>query len=494
MFMYHNMKLLYTIRLLVFSLGTLFFASGCKDEGTLPPDQPPVINDIGKANVWLTTGDQLRLINKETPLPIRDYQSGSFAIITVDTSVTYQKIRGFGAAMTGSSAYNLNKKMSAATKETALKMLFDTVTGIGISYVRLTMGASDFSLSDFTYDDMPQGQSDEDLSEFTLAQDIDDVVPVMKEVMAINPNLGIIGSPWSAPAWMKTNNSMKGGKLKSSSYPVYANYFVKYIQVMGIEGIPVSAITIQNEPLYFTAGYPCMEMQSDEQNELIKNYLGPALHENNLNTEIVVYDHNWDNTNYAISILNDEDTRQYVTGSAFHAYGGNVSAMNTVHTAHPDKELYFTEISGGDWATDFSDNLLWNMKNIFIGTTKNWSSVALLWNLVLDQNHGPSNNGCSDCRGVITLNNASGQLIYNEEYYSIGHMSKFVRPGALRISSRPDQSIMNLDAVAFINPDNSKVLVLANYKTEFQTFTVKQGKKHFNYSIAPESVATIVWN
>jgi glucosylceramidase len=494
MLIYFIMKLLNTRYLFTISLGAVFFLFGCKDEGTLPPDPPPVITDIGKANVWLTTGDQLRLLNKETQLPIRDYQSGSFSVITIDTTVTYQKIRGFGAAMTGSSAYNLNSKMSVTTKETALKMLFDPETGIGISYIRLTMGASDFSLSDFSYDDMPQGQSDEDLSEFSLDHDMEDVVPVMKDVLAINPDIGIIGSPWSAPAWMKTNNNMKGGKLKTSSYPIYANYFVKYIEAMRAEGIPVSAVTIQNEPLYFTAGYPCMEMQADEQNEFIKNHLGPAFTESNLNTEIVVYDHNWDNTNYAISILNDAETRQYVTGSAFHAYGGNVSAMNTVHSAHPDKELYFTEISGGDWATDFGDNLLWNMKNIFIGTTKNWSSVALLWNLVLDQNHGPSNNGCSDCRGVITYNNASGQLIYNEEYYSIGHMSKFVRPGALRVSSRPDQSIMNMDVVAFINTDNSKVLVLANYKTEFQTFTVKQGKKHFNYSIAPESVATIVWN
>ncbi len=459
----------------------------------MPPDPPPVITDIGKAQVWLTTGDQLRLLQQQTGLSVRDTLTGSFPLIQIDTTIHYQQIRGFGAALTGSSAYNLHHVLSTAGRETALKKLFDPSNGIGISYVRLSMGASDFSLSDYTYDDLPSGQTDEDLSEFTLDQDLEDVVPMLKEILEINPEISLMGSPWSPPAWMKTNNSLRGGKLRTEYYSVYANYFVKYIKAMANEGIAIKAVTLQNEPLYSTAAYPCMEMQAAEQADFVKNHLGPAFLANGIETEIVVYDHNWDEPNYPISILDDQEARTYITGSAFHAYAGNVSAMNTVHTAHPDKDLFFTEISGGGWATDFGDNLLWNMKNIFIGTTKNWSSVALLWNLVLNQSSGPTNNGCSDCRGVITVQTGSGLTVFNEEYYSLGHLSKFVKKGAVRVSVRPDQSLMNLDVVAFVNPDGSKAMVLANYGSQFQTFTSKQTEKYFTYTIAPESVATIVW-
>jgi glucosylceramidase len=471
----------------------LFLWTGCKQEEPDDPYIPPVIADIGKAKVWLTTGDKLRLLNSESDLSIRATRSGSFPLITIDTSITFQRIEGFGAALTGSSAYNLNQKMTPAIRQSALNSLFSAEVGISISYVRLTIGASDFSLSDYTYDDMPTGQTDEDLSEFTLQKDKTDIIPVLKEIMAIAPELNIMGSPWSPPAWMKTNGNLKGGKLKPELYSVYSNYFVKYIQLMKEEGIPIASVTVQNEPLYFTAAYPCMEMQANEQLVFIKNHLGPDFQENSIPTKIIVYDHNWDNTDYAISILNDTDARKFVSGSAFHAYGGNVSSMNIVHNAHPDKDLYFTEISGGGWATDFGDNIIWNMRNIFIGTTRNWSKVALLWNLVLDQNDGPTNNGCSDCRGVLTYNTNSDQITYNEEYYSIGHMSKFVRPGAVRISSKFDQYLVNMDGVSFQNTDGSKVMVLCSYNSEYQTFTLKQGSKYFNYSIAPKSVVSIVW-
>jgi glucosylceramidase len=472
---------------------SLFVLKGCKSDEPTDPVIPPVVTDIGKAQVWLTTGDKLRLLHRESDLPIKENRSGSFPFITIDTAITYQTIEGFGAALTGSSAYNLNRRMSAANKQTALNMLFDKDLGIGISYIRLTIGASDFSIENFTYDDMPAGQTDEDLSEFTLQKDLVDVIPVAKEILSIAPEITILGSPWSPPAWMKTNGLLNGGKLKPEAYNVYAGYFVKYIQSMKDQGIDISAITIQNEPLYFTAASPCMEMQAEEQRDFIKNNLGPTFEANGITTKIIIYDHNWDNTEYAISILNDADARKYVSGSAFHAYGGNVSAMNIVHNAHPDKDLYFTEISGGGWATDFGDNLIWNMRNIFIGTTKNWSKVALLWNLVLDQNSKPSNNGCSDCRGVLTNNTITEALEYNEEYYSIGHMSKFVRPGAVRVSTKLDQTLINTEAVAFQNTDGTKVLVLCSYHSAYQTFTIRQGSKYVNYTIAPKSVVSIVW-
>jgi glucosylceramidase len=258
-------------------------------------------------------------------------------------------------------------------------------------------------------------------------------------------------------------------------------------------GINIDAVTIQNEPLHFSANYPCMEMQPNEQQAFIRDHLGPKFSAAGIATKIITYDHNWDRPDYPISILNDPEAKKYIAGSAFHAYAGDVSAMGTVHNAHPDKDLYFTEISGGAWATDFAGNLLWNMRNIFIGTARNWSKNALLWNLALDENYGPQNNGCNNCRGVITINSASGEITRNEEYYAIAHFSKFVRPGAVRISANLPQSAGDAGLVAFQNPDGSKVMIAANYSSQPVRFVVEQGNKLFTVNLPATSVSTLVW-
>lgn len=467
--------------------------TGCKandddDDDIIPP--PP--KDTIVAKVYLTRGDQAKLFSKEPEISIKSIQ-GSFPLITIDTSVTYQTIEGYGAALTGSSAYLLNRKMSTGARGSLLRDLFDPNTGIGISYLRLTMGASDFSLSNFSYDDMPTGQTDFQLEHFSLSQDTLDVVPMAKAILEVNPDMTYLGSPWSPPAWMKTSGNMVGGSLKTDCYDVYGDYFVKYIQSMDEKGIPIKAITPQNEPLYGGAAYPCMDMSAVQQLNFIKDNLGPKLQAAGLNTQIIVYDHNWDHPEYPITILNDPEARQYIAGSGFHAYGGDVSAMSQVHNAHPDKGLYFTEISGGRWATDFSDNLMWNMQNIFIGTARNWSKNALLWNLALDENDGPKNNGCGDCRGVVTINSGSGVVTRNVEYYALAHFTKFVRPGAVRTNVIRSQELSALDVVSFMNTDKSKVLVVANYGDVYKIFTIKQDKKFMNYSIPEKSVVTIVW-
>lgn len=465
----------------------------CKDQNTNPPGPLPGPVETGKAQLWLTKGDKSKLLNREPDLSIKDSSTSTFPLITIDTTTTYQSVEGFGAALTGSSAYLLNRKMDEGKRAATLADLFDPVNGIGISYLRLTMGASDFSLSDFTYDDMPAGQTDFDLDNFSLSQDLEDVVPVLQEILQIHPAVKLMGTPWSPPAWMKTNGNLKGGRLKPECYDVLARYFAKYIHEMESRGIIITSVTPQNEPLYFTAGYPCMEMQATEQADFIKNHLGPTFQAQGIDTRIIVYDHNWDVPEYAVTILNDPGAKQYVAGSAFHAYAGDVTAMSTVHFAHPDRDLYFTEISGGEWATDFSGNLMWYMSNILIGTVQNWSTSALFWNLVLDEFHGPQNNGCSDCRGVITLRTSNSAVIKNEEYYAIGHFSKFVRPGALRVSFTKSQTISNLGISAFLNPDGSKAMVAANYNVEPVNFRVNQGEKHFSCSIPAKSVITITW-
>jgi len=336
-------------------LGFVFLLlSCCNKETSGPPDPPPGPDTLGLVQVWQTRGDKSRLLDKEGDLPMFSYASSLWPVVTMDTSVRLQSMEGFGAALTGSSAYLLDEKMNASQRTELLMDLFDTVDGIGISYLRLTIGASDFSLSDFSYDDPPPGQTDFNLERFTLEKDMEDVIPVLKEIIQLSPQIKLMGTPWSPPAWMKTSGSMKGGKLRTDCYSVYADYFVRYVQGMAQEGIHIASITPQNEPLYFTAGYPCMEMQPAEQAAFIKGYLGPKFETAGIATQIIIYDHNYDNANYAITVLNDPDAKKYITGSAFHAYGGDVSGMSTVHYAHSDKGLYFTEISGGGWATDFS--------------------------------------------------------------------------------------------------------------------------------------------
>jgi glucosylceramidase len=292
---------------------------------------------------------------------------------------------------------------------------------------------------------------------------------------------------------MKMLANLQGGKLREDCYQVYADYFARYIQAMKDQGITIDAVTPQNEPLYFTASYPCMEMQAEEQASFIKGYLGPKFASEGISTKIIIYDHNWDVTDYAISILNDATAKSYIAGSAFHAYAGNVTAMSTVHMAHPDKGLYFTEISGGGWATDFASNLVWYMENIFIGTTRNWSKTALLWNLALNEYDGPQNGGCGDCRGVLTITDFNGFVEKHEEYYAIAHFSKFVRPGAIRVSTIIPQELASVTGVAFINPDGTKTLVVSNGNEDAKTFKVVQGRKNFAYSLPPESVVTFNW-
>ncbi len=481
-------------RLLLLVMVTLLGSSfqGCDKNDTPEPGDQDTITGA-TASVWLTRGDKAALLAQQGDLAIKQVPYANWPVINIDSTTRYQSMEGFGAALTGSSAYLLHKKLNTAARLDEIEKLFDTVNGIGISYLRLTMGSSDFSLSDFTYDDIADGTTDFNLEGFSLSQDMQDVVPVLKDIIKISPGIKLMGTPWSPPSWMKTNGNLKGGKLRTDCYGVYAEYFVRYIKAMKDQGITIASVTPQNEPLFFTAGYPCMEMQANEQADFIKNNLGPAFASNGIQTRIIIYDHNWDNTNYAISILNDAAARQYIAGSAFHAYAGDVSAMGIVHNAHPDKDLYFTEISGGAWATDFASNLVWNVQNIFIGTAKNWSRSALLWNLALDQNYGPQNGGCNNCRGVITINSATGNITRNEEYYAIGHFSKFVRPGAIRIASPVPSALTTIVAVAFLNPDGSKVLVACNIGGETKTFAVTQGKNNLAYTIPPQSVATITW-
>jgi len=458
-----------------------------KNSGGGGENPPPPTNTKSDVDFWLTQADQTVLFKKQIANLV---WSGSAPTspntIEVDTTQTYQSIDGFGYTLTGGSATLINS-LPAATKDELLNELFRTdSTFIGVSYLRISIGASDLSASTFTYDDMPTGQTDVNLQNFSIDKEKTDLIPVLKKILTINPSIKILGSPWSAPTWMKSNNNFVGGSLKPEYYAAYAQYFVKYIQAMKAEGITIDAITPQNEPLH-GGNNPSMLMQATEQADFIKNHLGPAFRAANITTKIIVYDHNADRPDYPLTILNDAAAKQYVDGSAFHLYGGPISALSQVHDAHPDKNIYFTEQwTGGPG--NFGGDLKWHVQNLIIGATRNWSRNVLEWNLAADPTYQPHTpGGCSSCMGALTISNGVSR---NVSYYIIAHASKFARPGSVRIASTQSPTLLT---VAFKNPEGKKVLIVLNSGSNAEVFNIKFNGKTVTTSLNAGAVGTFVW-
>jgi glucosylceramidase len=438
---------------------------------------------------WLTNPRQNSYLQKQAEGLIFFIGNNGSNTIEVDETKTYQTIDGFGFTLTGGSAQSINKLNFQMRKELLEELFGNNDNSISISYLRISIGASDLNATPFTYDDMPFGQTDVTLSKFSLDQDKNDVIPMLKEIIAINPHIKILATPWSPPTWMKDNNSFIGGSLKSEFYGVYANYFVKYIQKMKQEGISVTAITPQNEPLH-PGNNPSMYMSALQQSDFIKNHLGPAFAKANLTTKIIIYDHNCDKPEYPLAILNDVEANPFIDGSAFHLYAGDISALSTVHNAFPNKNLYFTEQYTGSSGT-FVGDLKWHLKNVIIGSMRNWSKVALEWNLANDANFGPHTpGGCTTCKGAITINN-SDSYERNVSYYIIAHASKFVPPGSVRIASTQKG---NINSIAFKTPAGKKVLILENDGDANENCTIEFNQKLFSTSLDGGSVATFIWN
>lgn len=449
------------------------------------------ISKTRKGNLWLTTGDGNTRLKQMQPVVFQKTADPTLPVVDIDPNTEFQKILGFGATMTGSSAYVLSQYLNDQSRKQVMDSLFSREHGIGLSYLRMTIGASDFSGGNYSYLAPPEGLKDTKLEYFSIDPDRQRLIPRLKEALQINPDIEVMGSPWSAPASWKTTGSMIGGKLKPEVQPAFANYFIRYIKSFEEEGVKISAITIQNEPEFEPPGYPGMLMTAAEQRDFIKTFLGPKFSENGITTKIVVYDHNWDHPEYPISILDDPKARQFVDGSAFHCYGGDVSNQSKVHDAYPDKNIYFTECSSGGWSGPWRDDLMWKFKNLMIGNLRNWATCVLLWNLVLDENGGPTNGGCMDCRGVMTVR-TDGTYEPTIDYYSLGHLSRFVRKGAVRIAST-DLAAQNLDNVAFKNPDGSKVVLIMNNLDAVRTVSLKTPEGIAQVEIPAFSVITFVW-
>lgn len=439
-------------------------------------------------NWWLTSADKSALVAKQVPIPFAKGADNALAI-TVDPAQKFQTIDGFGFALTGGSA-QLMMEMSAAERKKLIQELFGTANnGIGVSYLRVSIGASDMNAYTFSYDDLPPGETDVNMKKFTLKEDEKDVIPVLKEILAINPKIKILGSPWSGPVWMKSNNNIQDGRLKDEYYPAYAKYFVKYITGMKQHGITIDAITVQNEP-FNNGNTPSMQFLAKEELRFIKNNLGPAFKVAGIKTKIILYDHNCDAPEYPISILTDPEARKYIDGSGFHLYTGQVSAMSKVHDAFPNKGLYFTEMNvtnrGGF-------NVGVPVERILIGATRNWSRNVILWNLAADPNNKPhtDNGGCPSCSGAITID--KDKVTRNVAYYSVAQFSQFVPDNSVRISSTLPDVASGLSDVAFKTPAGKIVLVVANKGTAPQSFSVSCQGKTFSSSIVNGSVATYIW-
>jgi glucosylceramidase len=442
----------------------------------------------GEARVWLTTADRSQLLTLQKD-PLRfSASANTLPTIDVNGDQQYQPIDGFGFALTGGSA-QLLMRMDPDQRGALLRELFATSgEDIAVSYLRVSIGSSDMNAQVYSYDDLPEGQTDAEMAKFSLGADRTDVIPILKEILAINPHIRILGSPWSAPAWMKTNQNSKGGTLKPEFYGAYAEYFVKYIQAMKAEGIPIDAVTVQNEPLN-PKNTPSMVVFAAQEDTFIAKYLGPAFQKAGIDTKILLYDHNADAPSYPLSILADHEANRFVDGIAFHLYGGDVSALTKVHDEYPNKNLYLTEQSVTEAPGDplgIAAAVTW----VMVGATRNWSRNVLLWNLAADPNNGPhtNNGGCTGCRGAITLE--GNKVTRNVAYYTVAHFSKFVPPGSVRIGSN---ELEQLGDVAFRTPDGKIVLVLSNTANFPTTVSVRYHGKVFTTTLPEESVGTYVW-
>lgn len=411
--------------------------------------------------------------------------------IAVDSSKTYQQMDGFGASITDSSGWLLYKKLDSVHRKEVMEKLFDLVRGIGLSFIRQPMGASDFALEDYSYDDLPAGQTDPELKQFSIAHDQAYIIPVLREALAINPRLKIAASPWSPPGWMKTSGQLIGGQLLPSAYPSLAKYFVKFVQAYEAAGIPIYAVTMQNEPLYIPNDYPGMGMSASEQTTFLRDNLGPAFREAHLKTKILVFDHNWNLIEFPITLLENAKAAAFAGGIATHCYGGTPAAQEELHSRFPEKEIWLTECSGGDWQTG---RILEEQVRLIIGSTRHWAKSVVLWNLALNQDHGPYKGGCKTCRGVVTVADTTSTATYatTVDYVALGHVSKFITSGAYRIDSNSFEH-GNLEDVAFRNPDGSIVLLVLNGSNQPVPFNVGWHGKYFSFTLQGGAVATFRW-
>ena len=452
----------------------------------------------------LSTNDETQLMAAQ---PSVNFNLGSTAdagtdTVVVDAKQTYQSIDGFGASFTDSAAWLLMTVEPSSSLSGTLNDLFTrNGNGIGLSFMRIPIGASDIALSVYSFDDMPVGQTDPTLANFSITHDQAYILPLIQQAKALNPNMKLMANPWSPPGWMKDPASMSpvsmlGGTLlmTSANEAAFANYLVKYIQAYQAAGVPIDYITVQNEPLNITTSYPSMGMSDSVQLALLQNYVLPALAANNISTKVFVYDHNWDTPSYPQTVLSGLTAQQLtqVAGTAWHGYGGAPGAQQLLQNQFPTLGNWETEHSGGAWISDqFTSDML-----EITQVLRNSGKAYVKWSLALNQNLGPNLTqnaglgGCNTCTPIVTVNSQTGAVTKDIEFYTLGHYSKYVLPGAVRVYSSNTPAIAS---VAFVNPDSSMALIAYNSSPSSQTFQVQWGTESFSYTLPATAAATFTW-
>jgi glucosylceramidase len=440
-------------------------------------------------NVWLTTDDQSQKLQPQSSVSF-SAAVGATNPVVVDETQTYQQVEGFGASFTDTTGYALGELATLSGRNAAMTNLFTRIGGgIGLSFVRNPMAGCDLSRYVYSYDDLPAGQTDINLNSFSIAHDEADIVPLVQQARQLNPQLKIMANPWSPPGWMKDSGSMIGGSLLTNMYGPFAQYFVKYLQAYQADGILVNYISLQNEPLFVPGNYPGMSMDPATQTTVLRDYLLPALAANHLtNTAVLVFDHNWSDSYYPNTVLGDATVRAspQVAGIAWHGYGGTPGVTLSTEASFPEKGNYLTEHSG---FTGVGDQVRADFEEI-IHVMRSWGKSYVKWNLAADQNDGPHSGGCGNCSPLVFVNTSTHAVSYGIEFYTLGHFSKFVLPGAYRIYSGNAAGVLS---AAFLNPDGSKALVAFNDTTNSVSFQVRWGAKSFSYTLPSYSGATFTW-
>ena len=442
-----------------------------------------------QAQIWTSTADASVQLFKHPLTKIENTATIPSGIIKVKVNPqkTFQTMEGFGYALTGGSAQVIHHLSKEKRKALINEIFGSSSSSLGVSYIRISMGASDLDAEVFSYCDLPKNEVDPQLTHFNLSKDTVHLIPILKEILAIQPNIKIMASPWSAPIWMKSNGISMGGHLLKKYYASYALYFEKYIKAMQAKGIQIHSLTMQNEPEH-GGNNPSMLMSAEEQTEFLRDYLGPQLKAAKLKTEIVLFDHNADHPNYPITILNDAKARSYASATAFHLYLGKEEALSEVHKAYPDKKIYFTEQWTGAKGS-YDEDFMWHLAHIVIGTIENWSAVVLEWNLANDAKFEPHTPfGCTECKGAFTIQDSNIQR--NVSYYIIGQIAKLVKPGAIRTSSSSTNA--SLLTTSF-NLKNGKKAILILNTTDSKQILLEENKNHYLINIPAKAASTIIW-
>lgn len=489
------------LRLLIGTLlltGTVCCSSASDNGGTPAPDPDPA-PQAGDVAAYVTSANGSRLFTEEkleySKISMSPYK------VTLDPATTYQTVDGFGPAVTGATCYNL-LKMSAEDRTAILRKCFDPEEGVGFSFIRVHIGGSDFSMDEYTC-------CDQKGIEFFAIPEVEKegIFPVLREILAINPDIKILGSPWSCPKWMKGTvndpsvpyDSWTSGRLNPAYYADYAEYFVQWVSEMEENGFPIYAITMQNEPLN-KGNSMSLYMPWEDQAAFVK-HLGPAFEKAGIQTKILCYDHNYNYDNvggqeqYPLHLYADAEASKWIDGSAWHNYGGNVSELDRIYREAPDKEIYFTEASIGTWNYTFDGCLINDFQSIFMGTLSRYGKGVLLWNMMLDEKGAPNRpGGCTTCYGAIEISSSDYKTLkYNSHYYDLAHCSKVIRPGAVRIGTS-GYSASGLEYLAFRNPDGSMAFVALNTSSEEQTVAVYEtAERSFRYTIPAKSIASFRW-